>query len=253
LAKLAARRAAERRRRQRTRLITIVVALVVAAGGLSFLGFALIHHKAKPLAKPHPTPTASASAAGVACGAKVPAAASVKKPSFGKAPSFTINRNKQYQATLPTSCGTIVMRLTPKTAPNAVNSFVFLAQHHFFDGLIFHRIAKNFVIQGGDPTGTGSGGPGYKTLDVPPKGTMYPKGTVAMAKGGNEPAGTAGSQFFIVTGDATTLPSDYAVIGVVTSGLDVASKIEALDIVGGATDGMPVQKVYIDKVTIRVL
>src|SRR5438105_3089432 len=120
-------------------------------------------------------------------------------------------------------------------------------------GLSFLGIAKNFVIQGGDPTGTGSGGPGYKTLDVPPNGTMYPKGTVAMAKGGNEPAGTAGSQFFIVTGDAATLPADYAVIGVVTSGLDVASKIEALDIVGGATDGMPVQKVYIDKVTTRVL
>jgi peptidyl-prolyl cis-trans isomerase B (cyclophilin B) len=145
-----------------------------------------------------------------------------------------------------------VFQLDPKQSPKTVNSLVFLAKQKFFDGLIFHRISKDFVIQGGDPTGTGSGGPGYSTVDTPPKTAKYPVGTVAMAKAGNEPAGTAGSQFFIVTGSGgSSLTPDYAIVGTVTSGQDIAKKIEDLPIQQGAGDGPPAQTVYITSLRIK--
>jgi cyclophilin family peptidyl-prolyl cis-trans isomerase len=146
------------------------------------------------------------------------------------------------------------LELDAKDAPNTVNSLVFLAQQKFFDGLTFHRIVKNFVIQGGDPLGDGTGGPGYKTVDAPPKGVTYKEGDLAMAKAGNEASGTAGSQFFIVTGDPSALNSagSYALVGHVISGLDVANKIEQLPAVGGAQDAAPADTVYIVKVTVNV-
>jgi peptidyl-prolyl cis-trans isomerase B (cyclophilin B) len=227
---------------------------VVALGGLGFAGYAffLKSPKKKPSASVTHTPSPSATPAGVACGGTVPKAAEVEKKTYPKAPRMTIEPKKTYTATLKTSCGTIVLRLNQKLAPNTVNSFVFLAHKHFFDGLIFHRIHKDFVIQGGDPTGSGSGGPGYKTVDAPPKGSKYPVGVLAMAKGADEPAGTAGSQFFIVIGQEAQLPADYAIIGKVIKGQDVAEKIGALPIEKGATDGRPTQTVYIDKLTIKV-
>jgi len=258
LSKLAARRAAERRRRRRQRIIAATVAIVVGAAGVGYGLYVLVHSttsKAKPSASgATPTPSASASAtpASVACGGTVPSAASKKKTLYKKAPATTINKSKSYTATIETSCGTIVVKLDPKGAPNTVNSFVFLAQHHFYDGLIFHRIARNFVIQGGDPLGTGSGGPGYSTVDAPPKGAKYTAGVVAMAKSQAEPAGTAGSQFFIVTGPDAGLPADYAIIGNVTKGQDVAATIDALPIRGGVTDGPPTETVYIVRITIAV-
>jgi cyclophilin family peptidyl-prolyl cis-trans isomerase len=157
-----------------------------------------------------------------------------------------------------TSCGTVVIELDPKSAPQTVNSIVFLAKHHFYDGLTFHRISQGFVIQGGDPKGDGSGGPGYSTVDKPPADAAYPKGTIAMAKSQAEPAGTAGSQFFVVTGDnaqAALAPSGqgplYAIVGHVVKGLDVVDKIAAIPIQGGSTDGPPTETVYIVKVTIK--
>ena len=116
-----------------------------------------------------------------------------------KAPKDTISRKKTYEASFDTSCGTFVVKFDQKDAPNTVNSLVFLIEHHFYDGLTFHRIAKDFVIQGGDPKGDGSGGPGYSTVDAPPANAQYPVGTIAMAKTGSDPAGTSGSQFFVVT------------------------------------------------------
>src|SRR5437870_7031072 len=260
LSKLAARRAAERRKKRRQRIIAATVAIVVAAAGIGYGLYVLVHSttsKAKPSASgatPTPTPSASASATPtiVACGGTVPAAAAKKKTLYKKAPAFTINKNKSYTATIETSCGTIVVKLDPKGAPNTVNSVVFLAQHHFYDGLIFHRIVPNFVIQGGDPKGDGSGGPGYSTVDAPPTGAKYTAGVVAMAKSQAEPAGTAGSQFFIVTGPDAGLPAEYAIIGNVTKGQDVADKIDALPIQGGASDGPPTETVYIVKITIAV-
>jgi cyclophilin family peptidyl-prolyl cis-trans isomerase len=167
---------------------------------------------------------------------------------------------------METSCGIIDIELDQKSAPHTVNSLVYLARQHFFDGLLFHRTVQDFVIQGGDPltvTGNppeafGTGGPGYKTADPPPAGAAYPQGTVAMAKAGDEPNGTAGSQFFVVTGtsaDSALAPGGkglYAIAGHVTKGLDVALKIEHLPRQGGAADGRPAQDVYIVKVTVEV-
>jgi len=120
------------------------------------------------------------------------------------------------------------MQLDLKTAPNTSASMVSLAKAHFFDSTIFHRIVPGFVIQGGDPTGTGQGGPGYKTVDKPPKKPKYTLGVVAMAKTGTEKPGTAGSQFFVVTGADAGLPADYALLGKLVSGLDVVKRIGQL-------------------------
>lgn len=249
LAKLYERRRQERHHRRRQRLVAATVGILVALGGVGG-GLFLLAKGGKPKAQASGSPSPSGSP-GVACGGSVPGAASKKQPSYKKPPKMTIDTSKTYTATVVTSCGMIEIELDPKLAPNTVNSFVFLAGKHFYDGLIFHRIARDFVIQGGDPTGTGSGGPGYKTVDPPPKGATYPAGTVAMAKAGDEPTGTAGSQFFIVTGQNPSLTPDYAIIGTVVQGQDVADKIGALAIENGASDGKPVQTVYIVKVTIE--
>jgi len=254
LAKLYERRRRQRLHKRRQRIVAATVGILVALGGVGTGLFLLARggSKTHPQASGSPSSSASPTTAAVACGGSVPAAASEKKPSFKKAPKMTIDRRKTYTVTMVTSCGTIAFKLDPKLTPNTVNSFVFLVGKHFYDGLIFHRIARDFVIQGGDPTGTGSGGPGYKTVDPPPKDAKYPPGTVAMAKAGSEPAGTAGSQFFIMTGKSSGLTPDYAIIGSVVTGQDVVDKIGALAIENGASDGKPVQTVYIVKVTVKV-
>lgn len=256
LARLAERRRRERVRRRRQRIVAITVGLAVALGGLGFAGYAFIlgGSEDQPGASGTPTPTTTPtpSIGGVACGGSVPKAAETEKQTYEKAPKSTIDSKKTYIATVRTSCGSIRIQLDPKLAPNTVNSFIFLAREHFFDGLIFHRIAKEFVIQGGDPSGTGSGGPGYKTVDAPPKDAKYPVGVVAMAKGGDEAAGTSGSQFFIVITKDSELPAEYAIIGKVLEGQDVAEAIGALPIEGGETDGRPAQTVYIERITIKV-
>jgi cyclophilin family peptidyl-prolyl cis-trans isomerase len=129
---------------------------------------------------------------------------------------------------------------------------VSLVRRGYFLGTIFHRIVPGFVIQGGDPTGTGTSGPGYTTVDRPPRDTKYTEGTVAMAKTPSEPAGTAGSQFFVVVGPAAaTLPPDYALLGQVTKGLDVAKRIGNF---GDPNDpsGAPLRLVVIEKATVDV-
>jgi peptidyl-prolyl cis-trans isomerase B (cyclophilin B) len=165
-----------------------------------------------------------------------------------KAPAMTIDPNKTYTAKMATSCGTITLGLDAKAAPIATNNFVTLAKEGFYDGLPFHRAAKDFVIQCGDPKGDGSGGPGYSvTGEVPTD--HYPVGSLAAAKSGGATAGDFGSQFFIVTGSqGATLPNDYARFGSVTSGMSVAKKIASFAPSSG--DGAPTQKVLINKVTI---
>lgn len=140
-------------------------------------------------------------------------------------PALAIDTAKTYTATLATSCGDIVIRLDPAAAPNTVNNFVFLAREKYYDGTTFHRVVPDFVIQGGDPTASGSGGPGYEFGDeLPTDG--YEIGSVAMANAGPN---TNGSQFFIVTGiNGTQLPNQYSRFGTVTSGQDVAERIESL-------------------------
>ena len=127
-------------------------------------------------------------------------------------PKMTIDPTASYTATMDTSEGTIVIALDAAQYPTSVNNFVFLAKQKFYDGLLFNRVAKDFVIQTGSPNNTTSGGPGYSVVgEVPTTTPAYPVGAVAFAKGGSEPAGTAGSQFFIVTGSGNlSLPADYA-------------------------------------------
>jgi peptidyl-prolyl cis-trans isomerase B (cyclophilin B) len=148
-----------------------------------------------------------------------------------------------------TNCGSFTVTLDQKTAPNTSASLVSLARKGFFDDTFFHRIVPGFVIQGGDPTGTGSGGPGYSTVDKPPASARYTHGVVAMAKTGAEPAGTSGSQFFVVTGGDVGLPPDYAVVGKVTKGLEVVDKIGRL---GDPASEQPTRPVVIEDVRVAV-
>jgi cyclophilin family peptidyl-prolyl cis-trans isomerase len=157
---------------------------------------------------------------------EVPAPAP-KDVSGVKRPQGRLDADKTYTATVATNCGTFAIELGTEEAPRTTASFVALARDGFYDGLGFHRIAPGFVIQGGDPKGDGTGGPGYKTRDVPPDDVVYSEGVVAMAKGGQEPAGAAGSQFFVVTAPDAGLPADYAVLGKVVRGMDVVKRIEA--------------------------
>jgi peptidyl-prolyl cis-trans isomerase B (cyclophilin B) len=161
-----------------------------------------------------------------------------------KAELANLDDSKTYDVVVKTNKGDFTFELATKTSPCTTASIAGLVQKGFFDGLTFHRIVPDFVIQGGDPAGNGTGGPGYSTVDAPPKDTQYVKGLVAMAKAGNEPAGTSGSQFFVVTGADAGLTPDYAVLGRVTDGLDVVEKIGAL---GDPNDpnGKPTERVEI--------
>lgn len=266
LAKLAQRRQQERRRQRRQRILAGVVAAVVVLGGgafaaVAFLGGGSSSPAAKRSSSPSPSPTTSASggpAGAIACGGtKPPTADTVKQfnNKYSKPPPMTIDTSKTYVMTMETSCGTIRLELDPKTAPHTVNSLVFLAKQGFFDGSTFHRVVPGFVIQGGDPTGTGTGGPGYTVVDPPPKNAQYPVGTLAMAKTGSEPAGTSGSQFFIVT-DAAAQQSlapggqgQYAIAGHVVGSMDAVTKISKVA-VGGPSGDTPQQTIYIVKVTV---
>ena len=164
----------------------------------------------------------------------------------GSKPAAPLDTTKTYDAVITTNCGSFTIRLDPQQSPNAVASFVKLVQAKYFDGTVFHRIVPDFVIQGGDPTATGTGGPGYTTVDTPPAGATYTHGIVAMAKTGAEPAGTAGSQFFVVTAADAGLPPDYAIIGKVTKGLGVVDRIGTL----GDANQQPTEVVEIEQATI---
>jgi cyclophilin family peptidyl-prolyl cis-trans isomerase len=151
-----------------------------------------------------------------------------------------------YEVTFETNCGSFTVEMDEELGGLSAASFVQLAESGFYKDTFFHRIAPGFVIQGGDPTGTGTGGPGYTTKNPPPSDAQYPKGTIAMAKAGPEPPGTAGSQFFVMTGDSG-LPPDYAIVGKVSKGLDVVAAIGEL---GDATE-QPTQIVKIEKATVK--
>jgi peptidyl-prolyl cis-trans isomerase B (cyclophilin B) len=163
------------------------------------------------------------------------------------APSEPLDPSRTWTLTFETSCGTFVVTLDLDAAPHTAASLVSLARDGYFDDTVFHRIVPGFVIQGGDPTQSGSGGPGYSTVDPPPAGASYTKGVVAMAKTQAEPAGMSGSQFFVVTGDDVGLPPDYAVVGRVTDGLDVVEVIGAL---GDPATEEPLRPIVIDSVTV---
>jgi peptidylprolyl isomerase len=173
-----------------------------------------------------------------------PDGSSPQRRRFDAEPPMAIDSAKRYTATMVTSKGTLTIALDPVAAPRAVNSFVFLARYHYFDGIVFHRIIPGFVVQGGDPTGTGTGGPGYKFADELPKPGRYEVGSLAMANAGPN---TNGSQFFIITGqDGVRLPPSYSLFGKVVSGLDVVAGLDG----AGTPSGKPSEKVTIESVAI---
>lgn len=166
---------------------------------------------------------------------------------FNAPPEMGIDPSKRYTATMSTSMGDMVIALDATRSPLTVNNFVFLALHHYYDGVIFHRIINGFVCQGGDPTGTGRGGPGYRFADELPKPGQYQIGSLAMANAGPD---TNGSQFFLISGSqGVRLPPAYALFGQVVKGLDV---VEAMQNVPTGPGDRPKTDVVIHSVTITV-
>ncbi len=173
-----------------------------------------------------------------------PDGSSSKRQKFDAEPSMCIDPTKRYAAEMVTSKGSMTIALDPLAAPRTVNNFVFLARYHYFDGIVFHRVIPGFVLQGGDPTGTGRGGPGYQFSDELPPPGRYELGSLAMANAGPN---TNGSQFFVISGpEGTRLPPNYSLFGKVISGLDTVAAIDAV----GARSGKPTQNVTIESVSI---
>jgi cyclophilin family peptidyl-prolyl cis-trans isomerase len=176
----------------------------------------------------------------------IPAAdgSSPKTQQFDGPPPMVIDPAKRYTAEVVTSKGTMVIALDAAAAPGTVNNFVFLARWHYYDGIVFHRIIPGFMLQGGDPEGSGRGGPGYRFADELPAPGRYEIGSLAMANAGPD---TNGSQFFIVSGpDGTALPPSYSLFGKVVRGLEVVQAIEAV----GSRSGAPSEDVVIESVTV---
>ena len=184
-------------------------------------------------------------------------AAAVPKPNLQHlvAPTQRLPEVSVWNLEFKTNCGRFTIQVDAGTSPKTASSIVSLAKSGFYDGLSIQRLVPGFVIQGGDPAGDGTGGPGYRTVERPAASTRYLRGAVAMAKSGAEPAGTAGSQFFIVTADDSQLPPDYAVLGKVLAGLSTADLISAQPIdqsqtMGGGQDGPPADPIVIKSVKV---
>ncbi len=174
-----------------------------------------------------------------------PDGSSPRTTKFSAPPPMVIDPSKRYTAEMETSLGPITIALDAAGAPKTVNNFVFLARYHYYDGIIFHRIIKGFVCQGGDPEGSGRGGPGYRFEDELPKPGRYEIGSLAMANAGPN---TNGSQFFIISGSSgASLPPQYSLFGKVVKGLDV---VEAMQSVPTGSGDRPKDDVVINSVTI---
>jgi cyclophilin family peptidyl-prolyl cis-trans isomerase len=267
-ARIAAQQRAQKRRSTVRRTVTVVVLVAVAGGIYALVGTGgstknnagkkggtttttLATTSTTATTTPTTTTTtapsgaqAAANATAVAAGCPNDPTQALTKTMYKTAPAMTIDTTKTYTATVKTDAGTFVITLDAKSAPVAVNSFVFLAQKDFFNCVIFHRVIPGFVVQGGDPTGTGTGGPGYEFTEKGPPAAanaaqQYPLGSVAMANS-NSPSttdpSTNGSQFFIVTGtQGEQLPPDYVLFGQVTSGMSVVDQIST----DGSASGVP--------------
>jgi peptidyl-prolyl cis-trans isomerase B (cyclophilin B) len=213
--------------------LLLVLALAACGGGAK-----------KPAAAAQQTTTDAAG-----CIPVTPPAGKQRKESK---PTKRLDPAKTYEVAITTNCGSFTIRLAVKTSPATTASFASLVQKGFFNGTVFHRIVPGFIIQGGDPTGSGVGGPGYTTVDIPPASTRYTLGVVAMAKTGAEPPGTSGSQFFVVTAQDAQLPPDYAVLGTVVKGQATVDKIGQLGDPSSGGQGTPTETVEIDKAALTV-
>jgi peptidyl-prolyl cis-trans isomerase B (cyclophilin B) len=164
-------------------------------------------------------------------------------------PTQRLNPAKRYVVALTTNCGNIAIQLDVQRAPKTTASFAYLVRRGFYNDLTFHRVAANFVIQGGDPNGDGSGGPGYTIVERPPANLRYTRGTVAMAKTGTDPAGASGSQFFIVTEQEAELPPQYALVGRVVGTMAGVNAIAKLP-TSPPQDGEPIHPVVISRASL---
>jgi cyclophilin family peptidyl-prolyl cis-trans isomerase len=271
-----ARAVEQRRRRMQMGVASVIVALLVVTVGAAFLFKPAAKVSAKPTKSASAAPTATPSSGAVtqtgtvkfqgkpppivACGAQQPPDAGDPKPQFSGPPKQTIKPDDTYTAVMSTSCGRVEIKLDPVGTPVATNNFVFLADKHFYDGIWFQRIVKNFMIQGGDPVGTGSGGPGYE-FDSEVNQTIKfgdKPGVIAYANSGPN---TNGSQFFITVDPQSFLDTNgpYTAFGTVTKGLDVLKKISNLPATtapagwaGQSEACRTKQAVYINSITIKV-
>jgi cyclophilin family peptidyl-prolyl cis-trans isomerase len=264
-ARLEAEQKSQKRKTSLRRIITVVIVAAVVFG----ISYAIFGHSSKSknadattsTTKPTSTTTTKPAPAGGSGNTSLTAIttssdcpsdfkATLNKPSWKTPPAMTIDPSKTYTATVTTDVGTFTIQLNPKEAPKTVNNFVFLAQHHFFDCITFHRVIKTFMDQTGDPTGTGNGGPGYQFADELPKtaNPQYPIGSVAMANSGPN---TNGSQFFIVAGpEGEDLSPSYSLFGTVTSGMSVVDAINAGGSTASNSQGTPVTLHRMTSVTI---
>ncbi len=230
-------------------LLTTLALGLAACGGDSSAGKAPPAGKAStststPTQPAAPATTTQADAAGGGCVKK-------EEPGGGggktlPCPTPTLVKGKDNVVTFKTSEGSFDVTLDAKRAPATANSVAYLAKKGFYDGLDFHRVVPEFVIQGGDPAGDGTGGPGYSVTEAPPGDLTYTRGVVAMAKGGADAPGASGSQFFVVSAADVGLPPEYALVGKVSKGLKTVDKITAL----GEGDGPPRKKVTITSATL---
>ena len=248
----AARRRVVRRERMRRGLIGALVVVILVGIAVPLVN--LIRRPNSPIvdATPSASPAPSEGGGGVACGATRPAAADQPKPTYTARPEASLDPETTYRAHITTSCGEIVAEMFTAEAPVTAGNFIELARDGFFDGLTFHRVHPGFVIQGGDPDGTGAGGPGY---DLPAELGLavqrgYPPGTLAMAKA----AAVSGSQFFITTVESFQPLEQrlYPVFAQVVGGMDVVATIEGLPVhpIGNDTFA-PDDMVYIESITIE--
>ena len=224
--------ALERRKRRRSALRRTIVVIVVVAVGAGVYAITRPGKSTKNNSAPNAagnlkpaTTTTTVSLAGDTtssnCPAPFTATTKLQKPTFSSAPPMIIDTSKTYQAVVNTDAGSFTIALDTTAAPKTVNNFVFLSENHFYDCVVFHRVIPSFMDQGGDPTGTGSGGPGYQFADENLQ-TSYTKGEVAMANSG---ANTNGSQFFVLAAPYTPPSGGYSLFGHVVSGQTVVDKI----------------------------
>jgi len=258
--RIKAKREAERAARkhaEKVRKIRIALSVVGAVALALVLFFVFKPGKTTPAADTTPTPTPSPSSSLIA-GCTQPAATPTPNgKQFPAAPAMTIDQNKIYVATFETTCGSVSMRMDPKTSPRTVNNFVFLARQGFYDGTLFHRVQNEpsdfAIVQGGDPKGDGTGGPGYQYAgETPAANTKYLRGVVAMANSGKPSSN--GSQFFFVVHDWPSLPANYTVLGKVGDATSFSALDRMITATGPALQGglglSPDPPIYILKVTI---
>jgi cyclophilin family peptidyl-prolyl cis-trans isomerase len=230
----------------------LIAAIVLGVAGCGSSASTSTTTKTSQATAPASTATPGSSG-GAAAGCRTVPVPAPKGAQHLAPPSVKLDPRRTYTVTVVTNCGTFAFTLDVKQSPKTAASMYYLVKRGFFNGLTFHRVVAGFVIQGGDPLGNGTGGPGYSVVEPPPASTQYVRGDVAMAKTQTDPRGASGSQFFVVTGANVTqsaqLTPDYAVAGKVVSGIGVVEKIGALP-TNPQGDGAPTPAVVMSSVTV---